>query len=241
MFPVLRHCFTRRIFCTLMFELLALTACFSVLLLTNSVWSQAEYLTVWTVVFAFINTCLVQFALWSFGLYSREVVYSGRRMMSNLAGSFVFSAILLLPSSFLFSWSGVRVFDVGFTFYLVGLVGFMSLVALERTVVLRKFNDTPYLGNMLILGTGPVTDQVVAEARRNHGKTFRLVGVLSEDPGEVGRSVDGCQVVGSIGDIDQVVREQDVRGIIISMPVHSPLLPTDFLLKCKLKGIVVKD
>jgi len=224
-----------------MFELMALSCCFSALVLSKSVWSeQANHYLVWTVLFAFVNTCLVQFALWSFGLYSREVVYSGRRMMSNLAGSFIFSVILLLPSSLLLGWCD-QVFDVGFRFHLVGLVGFMSVVAIERTLVLRNFNDTPYLGNILILGTGEATQQVVTEARRNHGQTFRLVGGLSEDPSEVGRAVDGCSVVGSIGEIDRVVREKDVGGIIISMPVHSPLLPTDFLLKCKLNGIMVRD
>jgi sugar transferase (PEP-CTERM system associated) len=115
----------------------------------------------------------------------------------------------------------------------------MSLITLERTLVLKLFNDSPYLGSTLILGTGPATEQVVREARRHHGKTFQMLGVLTENPEEVGKSVDGCEVIGNLNEVQEIVAGCDVRCILISMPIYSPSLPTEFLLKCKLRGIQV--
>jgi sugar transferase (PEP-CTERM system associated) len=242
MVPILRHSFTKRIFNTLAFELFALNACFLLLVFSRTlVWSDTNQHAILTVLFAVSNTLAVQFSLWSFGLYSREVVYSGNRVLSNLIHSFLFSAILLVPVWWLFSLSGVRIFDITFRFYLFALVGFMSVIGVERSLVLRLCNGSPYLGNILILGTGAATRRVVAEARRRHGKTLGLVGILSEDPAEDGRSVGGCLVIGALPDIERVVRERAVRCILISMPPHSPALPLEFLLKSKLAGIMVLD
>ena len=243
MVPLLKHSFTPRIFKTLAFELLALNLCFSSLVLgrnSSTLSSESRYMFL-TALFAISNTVVVQFSLWSFGLYSREVVYSGRKVISNLFHSFVFSAVLLLPVCWLFSLSSVKLFEVTTRFYLVGLIGFTSVIALERLVVLKLFNRSPYLGNILVLGAGPAAEQLVREARRNHGKTIRLVGILSEVPELVGRSVAGLSVVGAIEEIERVVESRDVRCILIALPLHSPALPTGFLLKCKLKGIKVLD
>ncbi len=242
MVPILRHSFTKRIFNTLAFELLALNTCFLLLVFSRSmVWSRENRHAFLTVVFAISNTFVVQFSLWSFGLYSREVVYSGNRVLSNLIHSFLFSAVLLIPVWWLFSLSTIQLFDITFRFYLVALVGFMSLIGVERSLVLKLCNGSPYLGNILILGTGAATEKLVAEARRRHGKTLSLVGVLSEDPRDAGLPIDGCRVVGSLEDIERVVRQRAVGCILICMPIHSPRFPLEFLLKAKLMGIMVLD
>ncbi|MGH9363292.1 MAG: sugar transferase, partial [Thermoanaerobaculia bacterium] len=242
MLPILRHTFTRRIFNTLVFELVALNACFLLLVLSRGLyWSASNFYPVLTGLFAVSNTLVVQFSLWSFGLYSREVVYSGTRVLPNLVGALFFSAFLLLPVCYLFSLSGVHLFGVTLKFYGIVLGGFATLILAERALVLRLFNDSPYMGNILILGTGHATDKLVEEARHHHGKTFRLAGVLSVDPAEVGRAVDGCRVIGTLGDISRVVRQHDIRTILISIPLYSPDLPSEFLLRCKLGGIAVLD
>ncbi len=252
MLPLLKHSFTRRIFNTLAFELVTLIACFFLLIVARDIWWHTDKFALnpatvdarnlfLTALFAVSNTLVVQFSLWSFGLYSREVIYSGTRVFSNLINSFIFSAVLLLPICYLFTISGKPIFAVTLKFYLFALLGFMTLITVERTLVLKLFNDAPYLGNILILGTGAATDQVVKEARRHHGKTLQLVGVLSENPDEIGKSVDGCKVIGCIEEIAEIVTGCDIRCILISMPIYSSRIPTEFLLKCKLRGILVID
>src|SRR5262245_39869627 len=132
MVPILRHSFTKRIFNTLAFELFALNACFLLLIFSRSlVWSADNWHAVLTILFAVSTPLGIPFSLWSFGFYSREVVYSGNRVMSNLINSFIFSAVLLVPVWWLFSLSGVKIFYITFRFYLFALVGFMSVIGLE--------------------------------------------------------------------------------------------------------------
>ncbi len=242
MVPILKHSFTKRIFTTLVFELLALNFCFTALVLSRSFyWAKDTHPYYLTALFALSNTFVVQFSLWSFGLYSRGVVYSGHRVFSNLIGSFIFSALLMLPVCYIFSLSGEKIFDVTLKFYLFGLTGFMSLIAIERTLILKMLDESPYMGNILILGTGSVTERVIDEARRSHGKTFRLVGVLGESARDEGQSINGCEVIGTLDKIQAVVSGHNVGGILICLPLYSPLIPVDFLMRCKLNGISVLD
>ena len=242
MLLLLRHTFTRRILATLVFELVLLNVCFFFLVFFRELsWSQSLEHPVLTGLLALSSTLVVQFSLWSFGLYSRGMIYAGRRALRSLGGALVFSAVLLLPLYYLFSLTGFAVFGLTLKFYLIGLGAFMTLLTIERLLVLKLFDDSSYLGQVLILGSGPATCKVAHEARRHHGKTFSIAGVLSEDPEEVGHEVGGCKVLGTIDRIAEIVQAERIRAILISTPIYSPTLPVDFLLKCKLNGIRVMD
>ena len=94
---------------------------------------------------------MVQFALWSFGLYSREVVYSGEKLFSYLIGALIFSAALLLVTCYFFSLSGIEFFGLTNKYYLAALAGFVSIIAVERpeggiarqVAPMTKFGSTP--------------------------------------------------------------------------------------------------
>jgi sugar transferase (PEP-CTERM system associated) len=125
--------------------------------------------------------------------------------------------------------------------YALSILGFVSFITVERALVLKIFNQSPYLGSILILGTGQATRELIAEARRNHGKTIHLLGILTEDPDEIGTFIEGCKVIGRFDEIQEIVAGCDVKCILISIPIYSTAIPTDFLLKCKLRGILVLD
>ena len=73
MLPLLRHAFTRRIFTTLLFELFALNFVFFLLIQARAFqWVKGVH-PGWTISFAVVCTFVVQFSLWSFGLYSLEL------------------------------------------------------------------------------------------------------------------------------------------------------------------------
>ena len=122
MLALLRHRFTPRILSTFVFELIALNMCLMAVVWTRSfLWTQRledggfgstfqqAHLGV---AFALCCTLVIQFVLWSCGLYSRRVVYCGKRVFLNLARAFVLLTIGLLPVCFLFSLSGEILFDV---------------------------------------------------------------------------------------------------------------------------------
>jgi sugar transferase (PEP-CTERM system associated) len=238
MLPLLKHSFTKRIFNTLALEVLALIGFFGLAIIFIGGKSISHFIDeVQVPLFAIASTAMVQISLWSFGLYSREVIYSGNRVFSNLVNSFLLSGFLLLPVCFSVSFSTQN----PLLLYSLSLVSLISLITVERALVLRIFNQSPYLGSILILGTGEATRELIAEARRNHGKTFHLLGILTVNPDEVGTCIEGCKVIGRFDEIQEIVAGCDVKCILISIPVYSTALPTDFLLKCKLRGILVHD
>jgi sugar transferase (PEP-CTERM system associated) len=243
MFPLLRHRLTPRVLFTLVFELVAISAGLIGLLKLRSVWWDGVVQTSATRVclFALSTTLVIQFGLWSFGLYSRQVVYSGRRVLASLLGAFCFLTVALFPVCYAFSMTGDPIFVVTLKFYVLLLAVFTLVVACERFLVLRVFAGVSYLGNVLILGTGECTREVIREARKHHGMNMRLAGILAESPDQIGQAIEGVPVIGMISHVKDTVADLQVRSILLSSPYNHPQLPLDYLIECKLSGLTVFD
>ena len=240
MVTVLKQRLTRRVFCTLLIELVALNAGLAAALYARSAsWSGTEF-SPKILLFALTATLVIQFGLWSFGLYSLRVVYSGRRVVASLAGAFVFLSVALFPVCYLFSLTGEPVFGVTLKFYVFLLAVFMLVVGVERFLVLKLFQGS-YLGNVLVLGTGECTREVIREARKHHGTTMRLVGILGESDGQVGDVVEDVPVIGAVENLDDTVRDLQVNTIFLSLPYAHPKLPLDALIGYKFSGINIFD
>jgi sugar transferase (PEP-CTERM system associated) len=241
MLPLLRHRLTLRVAFTLLFELLALNTCFAGLLhYRKSIWSQ-EAGSPLIPLFALTCTAVIQFGFWSYGLYSRQVIYSGRRVVQNLAGSFVLLSLLLFPVCYLFTLTGDPLLRITFKFYIVLLALFVMVVGVERFLVLKLFNRGSYLGNILILGTADGTAELIGEARRHHGRSLHLVGIAAEREEQVGRELAGVRILGTLSQIRDIVRNHRVSTVLLSLPYGHPDLPLDFLLECKMNGLFVSD
>lgn len=245
MLLVLRHAFTKRILATLIFELVVLNICFVACVKAREVlWLSSENAPLeLTLPFALACSIVVQYSLWSFGLYSRKVIYSGKRVTLNLMFAAAFSAILLFPVCYLF-WLTADdggLFAPTWKFYGAALAPFAALSLAGRLAVIRLFEDTPLLGNILMLGTGNATQQVIRNARKSHGNSFRIGGLLTEDPSEVGTTVDGCEVIGTFEDLELFVPSPRFSTVLISVPVYSPSVPVEPLLKAKVAGTKVLD
>lgn len=241
MLPLLKHRFPPRILFTLLFELVALNLGLTGLLFFRAVRSVSPHVSWLIPLFALTGTLVIQFGLWTFNLYSRRVIYSGIRVFRNLAGAFVFLCVALFPVCYSFSLSGEAVFEVTLKFYVILLAVFLLVVALERYVVLRVFSRTAYLGNLLVLGAGECTRRVIREARKHHGTTLRLMGILGESPDQIGQLVAGVPIIGTLDHLSETVQEMQVKTILLSLPYDNPRLPLDFLVEFKMSGNNVYD
>jgi sugar transferase (PEP-CTERM system associated) len=241
MLPLLKHRLPRRVFFTLLFELVAVNLGLAVLLYARSAWWDSPQYSPRIPLFALSATLVIQFGLWSFGLYSRQVIYSGRRVFTRLAGAFLFLSVALFPVCYAFSLTGEPVFGVTFRFYLFLLLVFLVVVAVERFAVLKVFQESSYLGNVLVLGTGDSTSEVIREIRRHHGSTLHLVGILGESPDQIGQYVEGVPILGTLGQVRDTVRDLQVKTMILSMRYSQSELPLDFLVECKLSGYSIYD
>jgi len=243
MLPILRHRLTRRTLFTLLFELLALNGVILLLVYTrSSVWEMPVF-NGRMVVFAVCSTAIIQFGFWSFGLYSRQVIYSGREVMRSLVEASALLSVVLFCFCYVFSRaSGDALFHPAGAFFPVFLgVIFPLVVCVERYLVLKVFNEGCHYGKVVIVGTDDGTTHVIRDARSHHGQSFKLVGVLGSSADEVGQAIEGCRVIGTISQLPEVVEDLKVRTVILALPYDHRDLPLDYLLECKLAGIQVID
>ena len=194
-----------------------------------------------TLTFALVNSLIVQFALWSFGLYSREVVYSGQKLLSNLIGAFIFSAVLLFPACYSFSFVGIELFGHTTRFYILALFGFISVITLERFLVLKLYEDLPYLGNILVVGSTPATQKLIQDFDNNNGNSFRMAAVLSESSEGDDKQLEGRPIIGVMDDLRSILSTKVFDTILLSSSIYSPKLPIDDLLRAKISGVQVLD
>ncbi len=241
MFHPIKHRFTPRILFTLFFELVAVSAGLVALLYTRSALTHVSGWNVWIPLFAVCSTLVIQFGLWSFGLYTRQVVYSGEKAFKRVLGAFTFLAVALAPVCYAFSQTGDPIFNVNVKFYTLVLAVFIGIVAVERYLVLRFFKGVPYLGNLLVLGTGDCAREIIREARRHHGTALRLVGILGESQLQVGEQIADVPIIGALSNVKSTISDLRVNTVLLAAPYNHPLLPLDFLLERKMEGLTVYD
>jgi FlaA1/EpsC-like NDP-sugar epimerase len=69
----------------------------------------------------------------------------------------------------------------------------------------------------LIVGTGPSAEALIREALRNPALGMLAVGLLAEDPRHTGTRLAGLLIVGTPEDIPRLVRDREVRQIVIAL------------------------
>src|SRR2546426_10250205 len=214
MVQLLKQSLTPRVTFTLLFELIVLNTVLGGLLYSGSsrrheVPAQSPLIPM----FSLGASALMLFGFWSFGLYSRQVVYSGRRVFMSLAWACLLVSACLIPVGYAFSLSGDPIFRIPLKLYIFVIVAFILVVAGERFVVLSLFKDISYLGNVLVIGTGECASQIIREARAHHGMSLRVVGALGESRDQVGRYLEDVPVVGTILQMPDVISQFGVETI----------------------------
>lgn len=69
----------------------------------------------------------------------------------------------------------------------------------------------------LVVGTGPSAEGLIREALRNPGLGMQVVGVLSDDPRHKDTRMGGMPILGTPEDIPRIVKEAEVRQVIIAL------------------------
>lgn len=72
---------------------------------------------------------------------------------------------------------------------------------------------------VLILGAGDAAVMLLRELRRS--EEWRVVGLLDDEMGKHGRSIDGVPVLGKLGEVSPLATRLQVKNVIIAMPSAS--------------------
>ena len=161
---------------------------------------------------------------WTFGLYRALWKHASLAELERIffAGA-VSGLITIFVGAVVIRAAGLAPVRMPYSSLLWDALLAANLMALPRVAV-RVFNRTSRgtgrpAKRALIAGAGEV-GQSILRALRTHGAHFQfeVVGFVDDDPTKKGMTLGGISVLGSLGDIARVVREQSVDELIIAIP-----------------------
>jgi sugar transferase (PEP-CTERM system associated) len=117
----------------------------------------------------------------------------------------------------------------------------IALVALLvwRMIYYWALQQESFVENVLILGTGSAAVGLARELLGHRSEGFRVVGFLSRESEDVGKSLFNPSVVGTYDDLLATTARFNVHSVVVALDDQRGVLPLSELLTCKLRGINV--
>ena len=154
---------------------------------------------------------------WASGLYRGVWRYAS--MDDLMAITRAATVTMLAFMVVMFAWS--RMDDVPRSVPFINWFVLMALLGGPRFVY-RSWKDRrielPSLssGNkvpVLLIGASDGADQFLRGLRQNADTPYSIAGILSEQPERVGRTIRGVDVIGTVADLETVVKDLKSRGL----------------------------
>lgn len=184
-----------------------------------------------------IGIVLTLVILYLFKMYSSLWAFAGETELQNLVVSSVISTVITgiglqffraegqiaVPMSYYFLYMFVLI-----TFLFVSRFSYRFLRSLKHRTQ-NKSNTT----SVMIIGAGEAANAIVKEIVNSNFSTMVIRCIIDDDPGKMGRFIQGIKVVGGR---DKIIECADVYGIdeiIIAMPSASRRQISEILDICK--------
>lgn len=93
---------------------------------------------------------------------------------------------------------------------------------------------------ILVVGAGEAGQMVVSEVRNAPELGARVVGYLDDDPELGGRKISSIPVLGTTGDLEDIVRSEGIEEIIIAVPTAPGIFVRNMMRLCRKAGVAYK-
>ena len=151
---------------------------------------------------------------------AREFLTAG---IACAAGSAVAAAaVLALRETWIFEAFPRSVLGIDLAFSLIGVGGVRLLVRLLGSPHGRSSARAERLQDALVVGAGDAGAQLVRAIREERGLPYQIVGFIDDDPGRQGITVRGVRVLGPRRRLPHLVRQLEIKAVLIAMPSASP-------------------
>ncbi|MEO5374412.1 MAG: polysaccharide biosynthesis protein [Alphaproteobacteria bacterium] len=155
-------------------------------------------------------TMVAAAVFWSQKMYRGIWRYASLRDLVTITRAVTLVILVFLPVMFLLTRLEALPRSVLLInwFVLMALLGgprFLYRLFKDRTLDLRLERQGRRLIPVLLAGAGDEADLFIRAVQRNPEAEYRVVGLLSEKTGRVGRGIHGVPVLGTIADIATVV------------------------------------
>jgi FlaA1/EpsC-like NDP-sugar epimerase len=121
-----------------------------------------------------------------------------------------------------------------------GVIRFAWRLIRPLFALARRHSLEHTVSRVLIYGTGDHGSSFAHLARHTHSDRYDIVGFLADDPGQRGVIIAGRRVLGTPGDLRQIVSRHRVDEIIITVPDLIPEQLRELFQQCRELGLQAK-
>ena len=82
----------------------------------------------------------------------------------------------------------------------------------------KSEDELPHINRIMLVGAGDAGASIIREIKTSRSNSEKVVAVIDDDPGKLGRSINGVKVVGNQTDIRIMARRYEIDEIIIAIP-----------------------
>lgn len=120
--------------------------------------------------------------------------------------------------------------------------GVASLLIPDNSSLSKIFRPVPGLRRrILILGAGTLAVDLCGVLAVNRRWLRDVIGVLDQDPGKVGQAVGNLSIIGTYGQLLELVETYDIHTLVVCLDDRRAILPVQSLLELKAAGVEVVD
>jgi FlaA1/EpsC-like NDP-sugar epimerase len=111
--------------------------------------------------------------------------------------------------------------------FLLDWAGTIGVIAAWRIAVrfyAEEVHAQPYekQSRVLIIGAGDTGEAVLREILRMPSQRYVVVGFLDDQPGQVGRTIHGVEVLGTLNDITEICDRHLIDELLLALPEATP-------------------
>jgi len=99
----------------------------------------------------------------------------------------------------------------------VFIVGAAILTLLWRLVYIRLFTSANLLRRVLVVGAGNAGETIVKVITEQSPPPFKVIGLIDDDPGKIGKKVSGYEVVGDSHSLLNIIQEEQITDLILAI------------------------
>ncbi len=163
-------------------------------------------------------------------IYNRVWQYASIGELSAIFKVVTFSVIVTAIVQLIFNQNiFIRTLVITWMLHILLIGGSRFSWRLYRDTYMKRRNDQI---PTLIIGAGAGGAMVVRQLQQNHDAELAPIAFIDDDPLKQGLEVLGIPVLGTSADIEQVVKDNDIKHIIIAIPSLSKKELNDIFEQC---------
>lgn len=178
-------------------------------------------------------------AFYFYGIYKRIWRYATVRDMFVIIGACTIANVVIALLAMYMQVSLPRSIYVISYILDVGLICFSRLAVRMLLLMSQSHVGGESDKSLLIIGAGDAGVMIARELVQR-GEGGKLLGFVDDDRSKIGRKLLGYEVLGSSDELDEIVRDNGVREIIIAMPSVKGSIIKKAAGKCRGLGCHVK-